>query len=313
MEDFRLLFVGGIGRSGSTLIERLLGELPGVCSVGEVVHMWRRALVDDEPCGCGVPFRACGFWGEVGEAAFGGWDRLDPHAVLALKDGVDRTRFVPPLLGPRPPAALADRLDRYTGLYDRLYTAIARVSGCRVVVDASKHASLAVCLRHRYGPRLRLLHVVRDPRAVAYAWGKRVPRPDATATSPEQEMARYSPARAAVQWTAQNAVLAALHRTGTDTCRVRYEDFAADPEAAFRGIARFAGVEGVADDRGRGPIGPGGAVHLSPTHTVSGNPMRFATGPVRVRPDTAWQAGLARGDRAVVSAITLPTRWRFGY
>ncbi|MFC3994819.1 sulfotransferase [Nocardiopsis sediminis] len=309
MDDFRLLFVGGIGRSGSTLIERLLGELPGVCSVGEVVHMWRRALVDDEPCGCGVPFRACGFWGEVGESAFGGWDRVDPRAVLALKDAVDRTRFVPRLLGGRPPAALADRLDAYTALYDRLYTAIARVSGCRVVVDASKHASLAVCLRHRYGPRLRLLHVVRDPRAVAYAWGKRIPRPDATATSPEQEMARYSPARAAVQWTAQNAVLAALRRTGTETLRVRYEDFAADPAAAFSGIAEFAGHSGA----GPGPFGPDGAVHLSPTHTVSGNPMRFTTGPVRVRADTAWRAGLAPGDRAVVSAITLPTRWRFGY
>src|SRR5690606_8994182 len=48
VSEFRLVFVGGIGRSGSTLIERLLGELPGVCSMGEVVHMWRRALVDDE-------------------------------------------------------------------------------------------------------------------------------------------------------------------------------------------------------------------------------------------------------------------------
>jgi hypothetical protein len=307
VSDFHLVFVGGIGRSGSTLIERLLGELPGVCSVGEVVHMWQRALIDGEPCGCGAPFRECAFWGEVGAVAFGGWDRVDPRAVLALKSAVDRTRHVPRLLVARPPKALADPLARYTGYYDALYSAIARVSGCRVVVDASKHASLAVCLRHRYGERLRVLHVVRDPRAVAHAWGKRVPRPDATPTSPEQEMARYSPGRAAVQWMAQNAALAALHRTGTPTRRVRYEDFAADPAAEFRAIAAFAGHEGDT------PVGADGAVLLSATHTVSGNPMRFRTGEVRVRPDLTWREGLAPRSRALVSALTLPVRWRFGY
>ena len=43
----RLIYLGGLGRSGSTLVERLLAGLPGVCSVGEVVHMWQRGLVQD--------------------------------------------------------------------------------------------------------------------------------------------------------------------------------------------------------------------------------------------------------------------------
>nr|WP_274613872.1 sulfotransferase [Streptomonospora nanhaiensis] len=302
------MFVGGMGRSGSTLIERLLGELPGVCSVGEVVHMWRRALVDGELCGCGSPFAECGFWTAVGRAAFGGWERVDPREVLALKDAVDRTRYVPALLRGRPPAALAERVGRYTDLYDRLYGAVARVSGCRVVVDSSKHASLAACLRHRYGRGLRLLHVLRDPRAVAHAWAKRVPRPDATATSPEQEMARYSAGRAALQWTAQNEILAWLTRDGVPTRRVRYEDFTADPVAEFRGIAAFAGHRG-----GSLPVAADGTARLSPAHTVSGNPMRFSTGAVRVRADLSWRSGLAPLNRVAVSALTCASRRRFGY
>ncbi|WP_017627078.1 sulfotransferase [Nocardiopsis chromatogenes] len=302
------MFVGGIGRSGSTLIERLLGELPGVCSMGEVVHMWRRSLVDDEVCGCGAPFARCPFWAEVGREAFGGWGRVDPARVLELKAAVDRTRFVPGLLADEPPPDLAARAARYTDLYDRLYAAVARVSGCRTVVDSSKHASLAACLRLRYGARMRLLHIVRDPRAVAHAWGKRVPRPDARPTSPEQFMARYSPPRAAVQWVAQNGVLAALERGGLPTLRVRYEDFAADPLGELRGIAEFAGcgADGV-------PLGADGSAELSLAHTVSGNPMRLRTGPVRVRADVAWRSQLAAPARVAVSALTLPVRWRFGY
>ena len=62
----RVLFLGGLGRSGTTLLERLLGQLPGVSPLGEVVHLWQRDLVDDERCGCGDRFSACGFWQKVG-------------------------------------------------------------------------------------------------------------------------------------------------------------------------------------------------------------------------------------------------------
>ena len=37
-------FVGGFGRSGSTLLERVVAELPGVCALGEVLHLWERGV-----------------------------------------------------------------------------------------------------------------------------------------------------------------------------------------------------------------------------------------------------------------------------
>ncbi|HEY2794503.1 MAG TPA: sulfotransferase, partial [Micromonosporaceae bacterium] len=36
----RVVFLGGLGRSGTTLLERILGEVPGVCALGELVHLW---------------------------------------------------------------------------------------------------------------------------------------------------------------------------------------------------------------------------------------------------------------------------------
>jgi Sulfotransferase domain len=307
MTGHSLVFVGGIGRSGSTLIERLLGELPGVCSVGEIVHLWRRNLVDDERCGCGVAFSACGFWRQVGERAFGGWDTVDAAEVLAVKASVDRTRHVPALLRRSSAGALSGRIAAYADLYHRLHAAIAEVSGCPVVVDASKHGSLAACLHHRYGSSMRVVHVVRDPRAVAYSWSKHIRRPEATATSPEQTMARYSASRASVQWTAQNAIFGALARHGVDTLRVRYEDFAAAPDKEFRRVAEFVGHRGTIDFRADQLI------PQSTSHAVSGNPMRFATGPVDVRPDEAWRHGLGTSHRLLVSALTAGVRRRYGY
>jgi hypothetical protein len=306
-DGYRLVFVGGMGRSGSTLIERLLGELPGFCSVGEVVHLWRRGLVEDELCGCGRPFSGCGFWSDVGKEAFGGWDRLDTGEVLRLKDRVDRTRFLPVLLNGAHQGLLASRCDRYTELYHRLYSAVSLVSGAHVIVDASKHASLAACLRWRYGARMRLLHVVRDPRAVAHSWARRVARPDASPDSSEPEMARYSAGRASVQWMTQNACFDALARRGVPTLRVRYEDFVADPGGEFARIAEFAGYAGTPPDAARGGF------ELSEGHAVSGNPMRFTAGRVGVRADHGWREAMPSWRRRLVAAVTAPSRGRYGY
>ena len=126
----RILYLGGLGRSGSTLIERLLSELPGVCAAGEVVHMWQRGVVEGELCGCGEPFGECPFWQLVGKSAFGGWDRVDVDRVAALQGAVDRTRFVPLLAAPAMRTGLRQALDEYTSYYLRIYAAIAEVSGC---------------------------------------------------------------------------------------------------------------------------------------------------------------------------------------
>jgi len=302
-----VLYIGGLGRSGSTLVERLTGQLPGACAVGEVVHLWQRGITEGERCGCGQPFRQCPFWEQAGKAAFGGWDEIDTGRIAALRARVDRNRFIPRLAarpaggkGPGPGPAL----DEYTSYYARLYAAIAEVSGCELVVDSSKHPSLAHCLRRQDGVDLRVLHLVRDSRAVAYSWGRAVRRPD---TDRESYMTRYSPAVAAAQWNGQNTAFHLLR--GIPVKRLKYEDFVAAPADALRRIAEFAGLP-PAD--GSAFTGPGWA-DLECGHSVSGNPMRFATGRVPVRRDERWRDGLPAGQRREVTALTLPLLAAYGY
>ncbi len=307
----RVLYLGGLGRSGSTLIERLLGELPGVCAVGEVVHMWRRGVVEGELCGCGKPFGECPFWQLVGKAAFGGWDRVDIGRVTALQGAVDRTRFVPLLAAPVRRPAFRQALDEYLSYYLRIYAAITEASGCSFIVDSSKHASLAFCLGRCQDLDLRIVHVVRDSRAVAYSWAKKVNRPDAAAVS---YMTSYSPATSAAQWNVQNGAMHLLARTGTPILRVRYEDAVRAPEAALRDIAAFAGL--ATSSAALGFLGGAGGdrwAELSAAHTASGNPMRFTTGRIAIRRDEEWRAAMPAAQRRMVTALTLPLLSIYGY
>jgi len=309
-----VLYIGGLGRSGSTLVERLAGQLPGACAVGEIVHLWQRGVTEDERCGCGTAFAQCSFWQQAGKTAFGGWDEIDPGRVAALRARVDRNRFVPRLAarpagtglagtgpaGTGPAPALAE----YMSYYTRLYAAVAEVSGARLVIDSSKHPSLAHCLRRQGGVDLRVLHLVRDSRAVAYSWGRAVRRPD---TDRQSYMTRYSPAVAAAQWNGQNAAFHLLR--GVPVMRLRYEDVVAAPEAAVRRIAAFSGLPAP----GRLAFLGAGWAELEPGHSVSGNPMRFATGKIAIRPDERWRADLPAGPRREVTALTSPLLAAYGY
>lgn len=296
----RVLFVGGLGRSGSTLLELLLARDLEVCALGEVVHLWQRGLVDDDRCGCGEPFSRCGFWQAVGERAFGGWSQVDAEEVAALKAAVDRTRHLPWLARARLPERKQEPVRRYTDLYVRVYQAALAVSGARVVIDSSKHASLAYALRWADPLDLRVLHLVRDSRGVAYSWSRAVRRPEVTGG--EQYMPRWSPLTVCTLWTVQNLAFDRLARRARVT-RLRYEDFTADPDGTLAAVRSMVGLPADDPPEAEPPV----------CHSVAGNPLRFTDRPLRVRRDEAWRSALSRRRRVAVGLLTLPLRIRYGY
>src|SRR4029078_5765586 len=84
-QGLRVLFIAGWGRSGSTLLDRILGQVPGVFSAGELRHIWQRGVGEDRLCGCGEPFASCSVWRKVSEISFGGWEELDLDEVQSLR------------------------------------------------------------------------------------------------------------------------------------------------------------------------------------------------------------------------------------
>ena len=315
-DPVKVLYIGGSGRSGSTLVERLLGALPGVCNVGEVVLMWERGLLRGERCGCGIPLPQCPFWREVGDVAFGGWEAFNVPEFLALKRSVNRHRFIPRLLADGgsgrhllPEAATGRAAREYAAVYARLYRAVRQVSGCAVVVDASKHASLAFCLRTEPAIDIRVMHLVRDPRAVAYSWTRPLKRPEAAgaAAASPRYIPTMSPAQCAMRWNLLNLEFHLLTAQGTPTRLIRYEDFIAAPVTGMRELAGFAGVEpelSFMSDT---------SADLGLTHTAGGNPMRFSAGRIEFRRDDEWRSRLRPDARALVTTLTFPILAHYGY
>jgi hypothetical protein len=304
----RVVYIGGCGRSGSTLLDRMLGELPRVCSVGELRFIWQRGLVENQRCGCGKPFRDCPFWRAVGDEAFGGWDTLDASEMAALERATDRHRYIPFLIAPWLWPGYRRRLTHYTRVLAQLYRGINRATGGGLIVDSTKDPPFAFLLRHVPGIDLRVVHLVRDSRGVAFSWTKRIRKPEKVDTV--DFMNTYHPVEMGFRWMAFNLCFHLLERLGVARLSMRYEKIVTYPRAEIERVAEYVGDEFADDDFA---FLHGEGVDLGIHHTVSGNPMRFDQGTILLALDEAWKTQLQPLHRRLVSIFTFPLLLCYGY
>lgn len=312
-----VVYIAGSGRSGSTLLEGLLCERMDAVGVGELAYVWNRGFRLNERCGCGEPFSQCPFWREVAEQAFGsrGVDSLaDSQRFLYRMRNVPKFRVRAFQSG-----AFREHLAQLVDGYERLYEAIAAVSGAAVIIDSSKFAVHGHLLAELTHGDLRVIHLIRDSRAVAYAWQKQVRRPEATTEN--LFMPTFGARTSANIWLQDIVLSAGLRRQASRSVVTRYEDLVVDPQELDRVIGRL-GVPTTAVSPGLSgavaapPTSPSSLGHPGSLHSVSGNPSRLAQsggsrGPLRL--DEAWRRGLSARDRRVVTWMTAPYLMRYGY
>ncbi len=291
------------------MLDLLLGELDGYVATGELRNLWGYGLLDGWLCGCREPMKSCPFWRSVLERA--GLDGVDPAWV-------DETQRLHVRVRPRPLARiwlfhrfgvrLPRRLAAYRRLMTQLYGGVLGASGARVVVDSSKRPANAMLLAASDDIDLFVVHLVRDPRAVANSWLRARDNP-ANPTGKRTKV--FHPLVTGARWLAWNAPIQALVRRwlGPRYMRLRYEEFARDPAGALNRITSM--VEG----RARSPLPflDGARAKLGPNHTAVGNRNRFVSGEVTIRCDEAWREQMRTKDKLLATLPSLPLLRAYGY
>jgi len=303
-ERVKVLFIAGNGRSGSTILGVALGQLKGFFAGGELRRIWERGLIENRVCGCTEPFNECATWCAIYDRAYGGMKSTDPRVMLRYSDRLTQTKHLPMMLLRRNKRTCAsDDQEKFQEALDKLYAAIHQVTGCKVIVDASKWPMYAYMLDRLPSVELYVLHLTRDPRASAFSWSRNKFYEEGRA------MPKQGAFRSTLYWLAWNPAITYLwNRPGARYMFLAYERFVREPQNVMTEIARFVGEEGLPL-----PFIDANTLQLERTHAVAGNEARLACGPVVLKADDEWKQKLSRSDWALVSAMTWPLLLKYGY
>jgi len=287
----KILYLMGAGHVGSTVIDVVIGAHPRIESLGEAWKLpgaWADPA-SDRVCACGVAIQACAFWREARRV----WAELvgddDVARYVALMRRFEGSRSAWPRLLQNQLRPTADFLE-YQRRNRALYEAVQRTSGKPMVVESSLSPRRAYVLATTPGIELHLVHLVRDGRGVI--WSHQNPAKRAVRKSfrpaPAWQTTRY--------WVSANLQSAYVYSRlpPERRLRLRYEDFATDPDAALVRIGHFVGEDL------SGLLTPERAIRQpAPVrHTPGGNRVRLMR-EVQVRRDFGWMEHLPAKDRAL--------------
>lgn len=284
MKRMTVLYVAGYTRSGSTLLSRMMGSLPGFFAVGEAAaHFFRFTKSINAPCGCGLSVNACPFWKDVNfpEKTDASYARLFRFRNLVLLESYRRRH-------PRESQELIDSMSL-------LFRTIAEKTSARVIVDSSKTPLHAQFLSWIPDIDLHVIQLVRDPRGVASSY-----------SSPKRYLPTLSPLRVTTGWIGLNLGCEYLQGRVSHFWRLRYEDFVKAPQRYTAQIASELGYRG---DTGA-LFSDQSTVLLQPQHMLGGNPDKLdgQSVEIKLRP-----VELSRATRMLVSAVSAPLLWHYRY
>lgn len=228
----RLVFVTGASRSGTTMLARALGNHSKILDLSEL-HFFG----DLWPASSSVPL-------DPGTAArlAAGLVARQSHGLWASRrlEGAQHTvSRVLAALGPGPSTAY--------DVFSAVLADAVRSAGKQIACEQTPRNIFYATTILKVFPSARIIHLVRDPRAVAASqknrWrlrrlgAERIPRSEVI-----RNWVNYHPITMAKLW--RHATIAARRiRERPGVCIVKFEELATEPERVLRQLCGFLGVE----------------------------------------------------------------------
>ncbi|RDH81030.1 MAG: hypothetical protein DIZ80_12980 [endosymbiont of Galathealinum brachiosum] len=304
MSKQKVLYIAAHSRSGSTILDRVLSQVEGGFSVGELRNIWLRSFGENQLCGCSNKFNECDIWKNIVDDS--NLDKKYANQIHKLSRDVDRFKKIPQIWFP----FLRDiqfnkKMNEYHAALETIYSSIENVVAPEFIIDSSKNSSYAMHLMNLDNIDLHVIHLVRDSRAVAFSRLRKKKRPE---IHWKDEYMAVTPAyKTALQWNVMNYSMDIM-KSRCSYSLVKYEDFMQEPTSTISNILADAGLHNkdLSFIKGR-------KINLAVDHTVSGNPMRFKVGDIELRSDDQWVSRLSKLNNNIVTLLTYFRLKKYGY
>lgn len=294
----KVIYIASDCRSGSTLLDLLLGNHDKITSVGE---LWRLEECLNNPeshcqCMCGKSIKECPFWEKV-EYVLGVplekiktkcheklVDRRLEQAIMLLNNHKLFT-FCSYFLN-----SFKHDMECAANML-RLYDAISKVNKTPFIVDSSKVAYYFRLLYLIQPAKVKIIFLYRDGRGVTYS---------------KMREARVTLEEAAKGWVKSNRMMQIM-RFGIPKNQIfmtKYEDLCKQPFKVLEKISHFIGI-GFQKKMTR--------LDKCGKHNIGGNPMKFHKENNKITLDERWKNKMNVKDLAVFKKIAGKMNEKLGY
>jgi len=315
-----LLYIASDVRSGSTVLDNLLSNHPSTETVGELQYLSNHinktgiGVSYGWICTCGQSLDECRVWSRVKEI----FEKETGRAFSDATTEVDKScrsksfHYLMLLATLIPISSVRRRL--INAAYDQrkleaigrdcflLLDIFSRITGAEIVIDSSKRADQlqALIKTKPANVDLKVIHIVRDGRAVVYSKMKR-------AEQYKKYGASFGMISAVRGWCYSNAKILNVqcYFQPKDVVTVRYEDLCGNREATMKKICKSLGIS--FEERML-------CLSSKNKHNIAGTSHRFtwnAETPIKL--DERWKSGITGLQMIIYYAIASYWHKRFGY
>lgn len=296
MEGFKIIYVIGTGRNGSTLLDVVLGNSQKVQSTGELynaVSVWQK----NKTCSCGKEVSSCDFWSRVKKLLDGALDSLDLKNTSETLRRFERgTLSLLSMEFHR--IAHSHAFEQYERFLKELYTSVFTVSAKPILVDSSKNPFRGYALLNVFKGKVYFVHLVRDGRGQMWSWmknglippfGIHIKKTNVDDGKVGNEYYWWTPWLYTVSWLAYSLLSSfVIWKAGHEkSIRIQYEDFLNDPSHHIKRISDLVDEDLSDLDQLVASKQP-----LKIDHLIAGNRLRMTKQLSIKLPDEEWKTRL---------------------
>ncbi|MHA2122470.1 MAG: hypothetical protein ACW990_14810, partial [Promethearchaeota archaeon] len=285
MGKIKIVYLTGFWYSGATILGRSIKSSKQAIYVGEIRDYWVKGFAKNVQCSCGERFKDCSFWQEVTKEYLKSFHSVNMEKVSKELLELERTKNYLRLrkyFKNKKNKHVQTLLTNYLSHTEKLYEAIAKVSGKNIIIDSSRLPGRLLALSSSTNLEIFPIYLIRDPRGVINSLIKKDFR--------NYGKKRYSTIRHIISWNAKNLLsLDGIRKSKIDdNVYIWYENFTRHPVKILDAITKVLNwTFNYEDDNGKVSI------NLEPGHVFTGNRSRNESGKITINEDAKWKKELS--------------------
>jgi Sulfotransferase family len=294
----KIIYITGAGRSGSTLLDIILGKNKDVVSVGELINLTNQGWINNEYCSCGKRVKECEFW----QCIRGNITDEDIAKYNRIRAGFIKLKYIIDIIFIRGHEAGIDYQ-----LYNKINTIIIdniyKCSNKHIIIDSSKNPTRALSLiKGINNNEFFIIHLVRDVRG--YVWSNLKSFNKDIKGGVQTDFKPRSILSSIIRWNFTN-IASEIVKRRTNYVTIRYEDFVNNPKDVLEDISSFTGVNFCQDLKSLNKI-------IIERHTVAGNRLRMQKD-ISIKQDVEWKENLSNFQKCYIYLFSILLMKKYSY